>query len=107
MTSTDRSHGAPRRWYSHVAMLLHRYFLGILLAVYLLAGVLPGPGAWIRELAVHFPGGRQERFSMVLLAVILFCAAVVIEWTDVRELIEHPSTLLAGLLAGWFGPLVL
>lgn len=107
MASSESSNGVSRGTFPRFAALLHRYFLAILLAVYLLAGILPGPGAWIRELAVKFPGGSQERFSMVLLAVLLFCAAAVIELTDVRDLIEHPSTLLAGLLSCWFGPLLL
>jgi BASS family bile acid:Na+ symporter len=107
MASPDSTNGVQRGTFPRLAALLHRYFLAILLAVYLLAGLLPGPGAWIRELAVRFPGGSQERFSMVLLAVLLFCAAAVIELSDVRDLIEHPSTLLSGLLACWFGPLLL
>ena len=44
---------------------------------------------------------------MLLLAVLLFCAAAVIELSQVRDLVEHPSTLLAGLLSCWFGPVIL
>jgi bile acid:Na+ symporter, BASS family len=102
-SSTASRHGGIAR----VAARLHRYFLPILLSVYLLAGVLPGPGAVIREFALQFPGGSQERFSMLLLAVLLFCAAAVIELSQVRDLVEHPSTLLVGLLSCWFGPVIL
>jgi BASS family bile acid:Na+ symporter len=92
---------------SRTAAALHRYFLGFLLAIYALAAVAPGPGTVIREFAVKLPGGSQERASMLLLAVLLFCAAAVIEWTEVRDLLEHPSVLLGGLLACWFGPTLL
>ena len=92
---------------SHCAALLHRFFLPLLLATYAASGVFPGPGVTIREYAVALPGGHQERVSMLLLAVLLFCAAAVIEWSQVRELVDHPSILLAGLLTGWFGLLLL
>jgi BASS family bile acid:Na+ symporter len=72
-----------------------------------LAGIAPGPGTAIRESAVAFPGGGEERVSMLLLAVLLFCAAAVIEWSQVRDMIEHPTILLAGLLTCWFGPTLL
>ncbi len=102
-SSTDSRRGRVARW----GAVLHRYFLPLLLAVYVLAGVFPGPGATIRNYAVSLPGGSQERVSMLLLAVLLFCAAAVIEWSQIRDLVEHPSILLAGLLACWFGPVLL
>ncbi len=86
---------------------LHRYFLAALVAVYALAAVAPGPGTIIREFAVSLPGGGQERASMLLLAVLLFCAAAVIRWSQVHELAAHPSALTGGLLAAWFGPALL
>ncbi|RIK74508.1 MAG: hypothetical protein DCC67_16500 [Planctomycetota bacterium] len=79
----------------------------VLLGTYMLAGVLPGPGTAIREFAVNLPWGGRERASMLLLAVLLFCAAAVIQWSQIRDLIERPSVLLAGLLAAWFGPTAL
>lgn len=100
---TTHHRGRLARW----GALLHRYFLPVLLAVYVLAGIAPGPGTTIRESAVSFPGGSEERLSMLLLAVLLFCAAAVIEWSEVRDMIEHPSILLAGLLTCWFGPTLL
>jgi bile acid:Na+ symporter, BASS family len=110
LTSMAPSPSSPvtrRGRLARLGALLHRYFLPVLLAVYIFAGLLPGPGSYIREFAVRFPGGSQERVSMLLLAVLLFCAAAVIELEEIRELIAHPSTLLAGLLACWFGPVLL
>ena len=102
-----RAHGV-RGPFARFGRLLHRYFLPALLAVYALGRPWrPGPGAVIREFAVTLPGGGQERASMLLLAVLLFCAAAVIEWSQVRDLLEHPSVLLAGLLTCWFGPALL
>ena len=107
MPPPDATTSALRGNLARLVAVLHRYFLALLLAIYVVAGLLPGPGAYIREFALRFPGGSQERISMLLLAVLLFCAAAVIEWVQVRDLLEHPSTLLAGLLAGWFGPVML
>jgi BASS family bile acid:Na+ symporter len=107
MAPADSTSGHRRGRVARWGALLHRFFLPAMIGVYVLAGVAPGPGAYVRNLAVKFPGGHEERVSMVLLAVLLFCAAAVIEWTEVRDLIEHPSTLLAGLLTCWFGPVLL
>jgi BASS family bile acid:Na+ symporter len=87
--------------------LLHRYFLLVLLGVYALAGVAPAPGAYIREVAVTLPDGTRERVSMLLLAVLLFCAAAVIRWGQFRDVLERPSILVGGLLASWIGPALL
>jgi BASS family bile acid:Na+ symporter len=104
MASSDSSTTGGRLSLARVAGWLHRYFLLVLLATYALAGLFPRPGAIIREYAVTFPGGSQERASMLLLAVLLFCAAAVIQWSQVRDLLERPSVLLLGLLTAWFGP---
>lgn len=107
MASSDRSTiGAPAG-FTRFGGWLHRYFLPILLAVYALAGLFPAPGAAIREFAVAMPSGGEERASMLLLAVLLFCAVAVIQWSQVRDLLERPSVLLGGLIAAWFGPTLL
>jgi BASS family bile acid:Na+ symporter len=107
MAHPDSRTDDRQRGFAHWGALLHRHFLLVLLAVYVLSGIFPGPGTVIRQFAVTLPGGSQERASMLLLAVLLFCAAAVIEWAQVRELVEHPSVLLAGLLTCWFGPVLL
>jgi len=86
---------------------LHRYFLLFLLAVYALSAAAPGPGTVIREFSVAMPWGGHERVSMLLLAILLFCAAAVIRWSQVLNLAARPSVLVGGLLAAWFGPAVL
>jgi BASS family bile acid:Na+ symporter len=96
MASSDSTAGRSRGGLTRWAAWLHRYFLLVLLATYALAGIFPGPGSKLREFAVEFPGGGQERASMLLLAVLLFCAAAVIQWSQVRDLLERPSVLLFG-----------
>ncbi|MCC6493947.1 MAG: bile acid:sodium symporter [Pirellulales bacterium] len=86
---------------------LHRYFLFVLLGTYLLAGLAPGPGAVIRQFSVRLPWGGEERASMLLLGVLLFCAAAVIQWAQIRDLLQRPSVVMIGLLTAWFGPVLL
>jgi BASS family bile acid:Na+ symporter len=104
MASTDSSPGVVHGGVSAWAHWLHRYFLGALLATYALSGLLPGPGAAIRNFEVALPGGQQERASMLLLAVLLFCAAAVIQWSQIRDLLERPWVVVVGLLTAWLGP---
>jgi BASS family bile acid:Na+ symporter len=104
---TPESIAGVQRGLARCAALLHRYFLFALLVAYALAAVAPRPGTVIREFTVRLPGGGQERVSMLLLAVLLFCAAAVIEWSQVRDLLQHPTVLLGGLLICWFGPTLL
>jgi BASS family bile acid:Na+ symporter len=92
---------------TRIAATLHRFFLPALVATYALAGILPGPGTVVREFAVSLPGVGPQRISMLLLAVLLFCAAAVIEWSQVHEFLERPSTLLVGLIVAWLGPALL
>jgi BASS family bile acid:Na+ symporter len=95
---------SPLVWFAHA---LHRFFLPVLLAVYALAAVAPGPGAFIREVAVTLPDGTKERVSMLLLAVLLFCAAAVIRWSQLHDVLDRPSVLVTGLFASWLGPAML
>lgn len=104
MASTDSSHNASPAGIAVWAHWLHRYFLAALLATYALSGLLPSPGAAIREFTVTFPGGHQERASMLLLAVLLFCAAAVIQWSQIRDLLERPWVVVVALLTAWLGP---
>jgi BASS family bile acid:Na+ symporter len=90
-----------------IAGTLHRFFLPALVATYTLAGLFPRPGAVLREFAVRLPWGGEERISMLLLAVLLFCAAAAIEWSQLREFLARPSTLLVGLIIAWLGPALL
>jgi BASS family bile acid:Na+ symporter len=101
--STNR----PQAAISRAVGWLHRFFLPVLVGTYALAGLFPGPGTVIREFAIRFPGGSEERVSMLLLAVLLFCAAAVIRYSQVRELVERPSVLLIGLITAWLGPALL
>jgi BASS family bile acid:Na+ symporter len=107
MAPPDTSTAGASAGLVRAANWLHRYFLLAIVGVYVLAGLLPGPGSTIREFAIAVPGVGKERVSMLLLAVLLFCAAAVIEWVQVRDILERPSVLLAALFYVWLGPALL
>ena len=102
MASTDNSNGAQRS--TALASWIHNHFLWLLVGCYLLAGVLPGPGLAIRRLTLQPPTGGQVTAPLMLLALLLFCAAAVVQWSQVRELMRQPGILLLGLLAVWIVP---
>ena len=83
---------------------IHRNLLWLLVACYALAGVLPAPGQAIRRLAVTRPSGDEVTAPMLLLALLLFCAAAVVRWSQLRDLMQRPGILLLGLVAIWLVP---
>ena len=90
------------RW----GQLLHHYFLPILMGVYVLAGVAPGPGSAIREYPISFLPGPEIHAPLAMVALLLFCAAVTIDWSQVGEVVNRPSLVLVALLAGWLAPAI-
>ncbi|NOY29990.1 MAG: hypothetical protein GXP28_07365 [Planctomycetes bacterium] len=105
MTSTPSSNGARRL--TAFASWMHRNFLWLLVGSYLLATVLPGPGLAIRNLSLTPPSGDKITAPLLLLALLLFCAAVVVRWSQVQSLMQRPGILLLGLIAIWIVPGVL
>lgn len=83
---------------------MHRHLLWLLVVCYALAALWPRLGLAIREIKIAQPTGREVHAPMLLLALLLFCAAAVIRWSEVRDLLQRPSVLLMGLLAAWLGP---
>ncbi|MCA9261777.1 MAG: bile acid:sodium symporter [Planctomycetales bacterium] len=83
---------------------LHRYLLPTLLVCYVVASVAPAPGLAIRHAQVPLPGGGSTHPTMLLLALLLFCAAVSIRWTQIRDLLERPMVVVVALLSVWLGP---
>lgn len=82
---------------------LHRHFLWLLVGCYGLAAAWPEAGLKIRHWTIASPQGREVHAPLLLLALLLFCAAAAIRWSEVRELLERPTILIAGLLTAWVG----
>jgi BASS family bile acid:Na+ symporter len=96
-----RSHGA-------LAHFLHARFLWLLVGAYVLAGVAPGPGLWLRGLAFGDVRvlGETTRISLpvLLLAALLAVAGFGVPGRQARRLLRSPLTLAAGLTANLLVP---
>ena len=99
---SDVASGRASLW----AAWLHRHFLWFLIGSYALAAVWPRMGLAIRNVTIVDPSGREVHAPMLLLALLLFCAAAVIRWSEFRDLWVKPSVMFLGLAAAWAGPAV-
>lgn len=102
MASSDGKNGSA--WFGRAAAWIHDNFLWLLVVSYLLAAIAPKPGLAIRGLSYTRATGDEISAPLLLLALLLFCAAAVVQWGQVRELLERPSILLMSLGAVWLAP---
>lgn len=109
MALAETTEGEPPRKDIRVAAIvtwIHDHFLWLLVASYLLAAVLPGPGLLLRKFSWGNPYAGEITAPMLLLALLLFCAAAVVRWEQVWHLLERPGVLLVALIATWLVPCV-
>ena len=87
-------------YFDTLSHFLHRRFILLLVASYVLAGFLPGPGLWIRSTAW---GGIS--LPMVMLGLLLFNAGLGVELAELKEIRRRPRRLACGLLANLLIPI--
>lgn len=87
----------------------HQRFIWFLLASYLLAGIWPAWGLWIRRVTLGQIEAFQEQtlvsLPMLMLAFLLFNAGLGVELTGVREMPRNLKILLVGVAANLLVPL--
>jgi BASS family bile acid:Na+ symporter len=92
-----------------LARTVQRHFLWLLLSCYALAAVWPQPGILLREWEWQ-PGTLANMplsLSLLLLAVMLFVAAMLTDVGRIRFVAQHPLLLAIALATVWLGPAVL
>ena len=92
-----------------LAQAVHRHFLWLLVGCYALAAVWPAPGLVLRRWQWS-PAGVEEllvSFPLILLALILFSAALLTDVSQIRIVLRHPLVLCFALLAVWLAPALL
>jgi bile acid:Na+ symporter, BASS family len=74
-----------------------------------LATLLPAPGQTMRLWRWPLPlsAGAELTLPFMLLALLLFCAALQTEVTQIRSIAARPWALATGTIAVWLAPLVL
>lgn len=93
---------------ARLAFTVRRHFLWLLIACYVLAVAFPGPGIAVRGWSWSSPHfANIPLASLVLLAVMLFVAAVLADLEQARIVFRQPQVVLLALVAVWLGPAVL
>ena len=105
MAQTESSNDVGR--FASLTDWVHRNLLWLLVASYVLAALFPKPGIAIRGLSFSRSSGDEITAPLMLLALLLFCAAAVVRWSQLRELMQRPGVLLLGLIAIWILPSLL
>jgi BASS family bile acid:Na+ symporter len=83
-----------------------RWLLALMLACYLLAGVLPGPGERLRGLTLTASSDVRVSLPMVLLAVMLVNAGLGVRLVDLGGVLRRPFRLALGIAANALLPAV-
>jgi bile acid:Na+ symporter, BASS family len=106
MASVEHQQQSPRQENRAAALVawMHQHFLWLLVASYLVAAVMPGPGLYLRSFSWGNPYAGEITAPMLLLALLLFCAAAVVEWEQVWHLLKRPGVVLVALFASWLVP---
>jgi BASS family bile acid:Na+ symporter len=96
------------RCIDRAAAFVRRHILWLLVACYVLAAFVPAPGVAVRGWqwsSTEF--AKTPLVSLLLLAVLLFVAAILTDVKQLRVVSHHPFVLLAALAAVWIGPALL
>jgi BASS family bile acid:Na+ symporter len=91
--------------FGRLRAFMQRYFLGLLVAAYLLAAWCPAPGDAIRHAALA-AGGAAVSLPMALLALLLFNAGLGAEVAELAATVRRPRALLAGVGANLLVPVL-
>lgn len=102
MAFTHRSQHVAR--WGGASEWLHRHFLGLLVACYVLAALWPIPGLALRNARLSLPGMGAQNAPMLLLALLLFCASLSVRWQQAKSALERPSATAWALVAAWIAP---
>jgi BASS family bile acid:Na+ symporter len=104
-------HGALQRALEQLVAAVQSNLLWVLLGIYLLAGMLPGPGLALKKVQLGSLGLFGEApvalsLTNLLLASMLFTAGLGVSLRDARGIFEHPRLLAAGVLANAIMPVL-
>jgi bile acid:Na+ symporter, BASS family len=104
-----QSADGPQRAALRLAHFLRKYCFWLLVACYALAALWPAPGQGLRHWRWSPAGLPAAEFTLplVLLALLLFCAAVQTDVAHIRSIGTRPWPLVWGTIAVWLAPALL
>src|SRR4051794_1911636 len=86
-------------------LAIHHHFFWLLIASYVIAGFVPGPGLGIRNISIGTFGGTKLTLPMAMLSLLLFNAGLGIRATAFDGLRKRTTLLGDGLLGNLLLPL--
>lgn len=91
---------------AYFANLVRRHLLWLLLPTYVIAYLLPGPGAYAAQLTLMqgIAGPVAVQLPMLLVGVLLLSAAMQVDVADASLVAHRPDGIIAALLAVWAAP---
>ena len=93
-----------------ISQLLQRHLLWFLIAVYVIAVVLPVPGLRIRNISFGEITIYQQKMNisllMMMLAILMFNAGLGLQISHIKKYFEKKFVLLAGLVANVTIPII-
>lgn len=91
-----------------LAQIAKRQLLWLLVGAYLLAAVLPQAGNTLRDWQPfgEIWGEVPLSLPLVMLALLLFCAALSTDSKNIWAIVRQPWIVLAGLVGVWLGPVL-
>jgi BASS family bile acid:Na+ symporter len=94
---------------ARLSHFVQRHILWLLVGCYALSACWPEPGLTLRlwELPRSPGGGVPVSVPLLLLTLLLFCAALMTNLAQIRSVLQRPGMLVAGLVAVWLGPALL
>ncbi len=89
--------------------IIQHNLLYFLLSMYILAAVVPKPGAFLRDLSLSIGNNPDQKLSlpMMMLAFLLFSSGLNVSREDLKRLPQSAATILVGLCSNIFIPLFL
>lgn len=91
-----------------ISHFIHRYFIWFVICSYVIAGVFPAFGLWIRQVSFGQVTvfGEQTTVSLpvLMLALLLLNAGLGVQTSQMRKLLSSPVLLIAGLAANLLIP---
>jgi BASS family bile acid:Na+ symporter len=93
----------------HLARFVKRHFLWLLVGCYAVAMLWPKPGLAMRRSQWSPEDWPSVQLSLpiLLLALMLFSAALLTDLPQIRSVLQQPVLLCIGLAAVWLGPALL
>lgn len=91
------------------AAFVKRWLFWLLVGSYALGAALPAPGRALREWQVDWlsVGGAPARFSLWMVAVLLFSGAVSVDLSRLWELARRPMAVAMAMVGVWAPPVLL